>query len=140
MIWKNEGGCKVIDSGNHFIYFEVENNQLGRWRYTGFYGCLERGRSKESWNMLRSLAASSNSPWCVVGDFNDMMFVDEKRGGTVQPQYLLNGFVDTINDCGLIDLGFKGEKFTCEKSRGKLNWIQEKLDRGLANKTWRDLF
>lgn len=76
---KNEGGCKVIDSGNHYFDFEVENNQLGRWRYTGFYGCPYRGRRKESWNTLRSLDASSNLPWCIMGDFNDMMFVDEKK-------------------------------------------------------------
>lgn len=64
----------------------------------------------------------------------------KKRGGKVQPQYLLNGFVDTMNDCGLTDLCFKGENFTWEKSREKINWVQERLDIGLSNQTWRDLF
>lgn len=33
-----------------------------------------------------------------------------------------------------------GEKFTWEKSRGHHNWIQERLDRGVANHGWRELF
>lgn len=39
-----------------------------------------------------------------------------------------------------MDLGFQGEFFTWEKSRGTERWIQERLDMGLANKDWRDLF
>lgn len=33
-----------------------------------------------------------------------------------------------------------GEKYTREKSRGKTNWIQERLDRGFANHGWQGLF
>lgn len=33
-----------------------------------------------------------------------------------------------------------GDKYTWEKSRGKPNWIQERLDRGLANHAWCNLF
>lgn len=47
-----------------------------------------------------------------------MMYMDEKRGGGEHPKRLLEGFVKTINDCNLIDLGFNGEKYTWEKSRG----------------------
>lgn len=30
---------------------------------------------------VKNLVSKSNLPWCVIGDFNDMMFMDEKRGG-----------------------------------------------------------
>lgn len=33
-----------------------------------------------------------------------------------------------------------GEKFTWEKSRGRCNWVQERLDRGLASQSWCNLF
>lgn len=77
---KNEGACNIKGSSNHFIDFEVENDQVGCWRYTGFYGCPERSRHEESWEMLRDLANNSELPWCIIGDFNDLMFADEKRG------------------------------------------------------------
>lgn len=90
--------------GTHFIDFEVENEQVGHWHYTGFYGCPERGRRRESWELIRSLAVKSNLPWCVIGDFNDLMFSEEKRGGQDHPRSLLVGFTKKVRDCGLLDL------------------------------------
>lgn len=52
------------------------------------------------------------------------------------PHNLREGFTATVHDCGLCDLGFVGEKFTWERSRGQHNWVQERLDRGLANQGW----
>lgn len=81
LFWKNEGSCVVKDGGNHFIDFEVESDQIGTWRYTGFYGCPERGRRRESWRIIRNLAERSSLSWCIIGDFNDLMFAEEKRWG-----------------------------------------------------------
>lgn len=91
-------------------------------------------------NLLHGLASQSQSPWCVVGDFNDMMYSFEKVGGRPQPRRLLEGFSNTVFECGLEDLGFVGCEFTWERSRGTPGWIQERLDRGFANQRWRDLF
>lgn len=132
LLWRNEGGCKITEVTRHFIDFEVDNIQVGRWRYTGFYGCAERERRRESWDLLRSLAGKSNLPWCIFGDFNDMMYTYEKRRGKEHPRRPFEGFTATVRDCGLSDLGFIGEKFTSEKSRGQHNWVQERLDRCLA--------
>ena len=140
LLWKNDGGCVIRDFSKHFIDFEVETEQVGRWRYTGFYGCPERNRRRESWGLIRSLAGTSDLPWCIIGDFNDLMYDTEKRGGRDHPRSLLNGFADTISECNLRDLGFIGDKFTWEKSRGTTRWVQERLDRGLANQSWCDLF
>ncbi|XP_074371315.1 uncharacterized protein LOC141712322 [Apium graveolens] len=68
------------------------------------------------------------------------MLADEKRGGREHPRRCLYGFTDTITDCGLVDLGFVGEKYTWERSRGIENWVQERLDRGLANQEWCNIF
>lgn len=102
---------------------------MGRWRYTGFYGCPERERRRESLEMLRYLYTQSNLPCLIIGDFNDMMFRDEKRGSRAHSSGLLQGFTEVVNECGLRYMGFVGDKFTWEKSMGKHNWIQERLDR-----------
>ncbi|KAL8108518.1 hypothetical protein AgCh_024828 [Apium graveolens] len=90
--------------------------------------------------MLRDLATESKLPWCVIGDFNDMMFETEKRGGRRHPYNLLMEFTEVLNECGLHDLGFVGEKFTWERGRGQQHWVQERLDRGVTTQSWRDIF
>lgn len=69
-----------------------------------------------------------------------MMFGFEKVGGRPQPRSLLEGFTRVITECGLVDLGFKGNEFIWEKSRGTEAWVQERLDRGFANSDWRNMF
>lgn len=113
---------------------------MGRWRYTGYYGYPERNRRYESWMLLRDLSTRSNLSWCVIAYFNDMMLTTEERGGREQPMSLLQGFSEKVNDRGLQDLGFIGEKFTWERSRGQHNWVQERLDRGLPTQEWCQLF
>ncbi|XP_074327603.1 uncharacterized protein LOC141665516 [Apium graveolens] len=112
LMWQNERGVHIKGSCNHYIDFEVVCEQVGRWRYTGFYGCPERKRRKESWEILRTLAGESTLPWCVLGDFNDIMFAHEKSGGRSQPSRLMEGFRSAVNECELLDLGFVGSEFT----------------------------
>ncbi|XP_074346276.1 uncharacterized protein LOC141685051 [Apium graveolens] len=140
LMWKNDCNIVIKDNCLHYIDFKISIDQIGRWRYTGYYGCPERERRQESWNMLRDLAGRSTLSWCLIGDLNDMMLADEKLGGCAHPRRLLEGFTNTISDCQLMDLGFVGNRFTWERERGGNRWIQERLDRGLANSQWRNLF
>ncbi|XP_074378170.1 uncharacterized protein LOC141719694 [Apium graveolens] len=122
--WRNEEGCIIKEVNNHFIYFEVQSEQVGMWRYTGFYGCPERSGRSESWEILTNLASKSSLPWYVIGDFNDLIFLGEKIGERMHPYNLLTRFAETVATCNLVDLGFVGEPYTWEKSRGTENWIQ----------------
>lgn len=137
---ENKGGVEIKGSCNHYIDCEVMCGQVGRWRYTGFYGCPERHRREESWSLLTQLYGVSQLPWCIAGDFNDIMFDHEKKGGRPQPRFLLDGFRNVVANCGLTDLGFSGSEFTWESSRGSAAWIQERLDSCLANYDWKAIF
>ncbi|XP_074352830.1 uncharacterized protein LOC141691982 [Apium graveolens] len=108
LLWKKAGGVKVMSSNQNFIDFEVLNEQVGRWRYTGFYGFPERRRRVDFWNIIRDLDQLSNLPWCIAEDFNDMASSDEKRGGRQHPRHLIEGFNQVMADCELADLGFVG--------------------------------
>lgn len=65
-------------------------------------------------------------PWCIMGDFNSVIDAKDKKGGW----HGLRGVVDNL---GLIDIGFSGEKFTWNNRRGGIENIQERLDRCYAN-------
>lgn len=42
------------------------------------HGCPERSRRRESWDTLRELSTKSSLPWCIIEDFNNLMYRSEK--------------------------------------------------------------
>ncbi|XP_019190821.1 PREDICTED: uncharacterized protein LOC109185297 [Ipomoea nil] len=75
----------------------------------------------------------------MIGDFNELLFQYEKRGGNPHPNRLLRGFGETIEYCGLAQLPMDGYQFTWEKGKGTSRWIEEKLDKVLTTSTWCDI-
>ena len=47
----------------------------------------------------------------------------------------MHAFQNAIDDCEIRDMGFLGDKFTWHRGR-----IRERLDRGLVNEAWANLF
>lgn len=41
-----------------------------------------------------------------------MGILEKGGGGSLRPRQQMEGFIDTINWCGLRDIGFRGPKFT----------------------------
>lgn len=60
--------------------------------------------------MLRLLANKSTLPWCILGDFNDLLYDTDKMGRHPHPNYFLEGFRQTIEDYALVEVDLTGEK------------------------------
>ena len=45
-------------------------------------------------------------------------------------------FIAVIDACGLVDIGFSGQKFTWSNKRGINNKIWKRLDRAMVNDSW----
>lgn len=141
LFWKEGTEVNIRGYSRYLIDAEVRlEGGKDIWRFTGYYGCPERSRRAESWAFLKHLASLSSLPWVVMGDFNDILAQEEKKGGKPQPNWLIQGFTDAVISSGPRDLHFEGCQFTWEKSRGTPNWIAEKLDRILVSESWLDLF
>ena len=78
LLWNDTDSVSVLDSSRNFIDAKVSLEQGGVWRFTGFYGFPERSKRRESWNLMRDLASRSNLPWCIMGDFNNLLSQREK--------------------------------------------------------------
>ena len=57
-------------------------------------------------------------PWICAGDFNEITKTHEKKGGRLRPYTQMKNFRDVLDECGLMDLGFEGSKFTWFKNFG----------------------
>lgn len=60
--------------------------------------------------------------------------------GGEYPRRLLDGFNKALDNCQLDDLAVEGGQFTWERSRGKPDWVKERLDRALATVDWMSNF
>lgn len=115
MLWEDPTKIHVTSFARNFINLEVDEGDRGKWRLTGFYGYVQNLLEEESPGIL--LAALFDLSWCIIGDFNDLLSQEEKRGRVERPQWLIDGFRNTVLDCNLTDIPLEGYPFTWAKSR-----------------------
>jgi len=79
-------------------------------------------------------------PWFCVGDFNEIVKLEEKMGGASRLERQMVAFREALDFCGVRDLGFVGSPFTwCNNQfNGTVKWIR--LDRGVAMPSWTQIF
>lgn len=141
LLWDNSSDVNILNYSSRHIDAEVTlEGSTVTWRFTGFYGMPDRRRRDESWTLLKNLAMANPLPWMVMGDFNDILHPNEKRGGNPQPRHLIEGFKEAVESSGLSEFRFQGYQYTWERSRGTPNWIEAKLDRILVSDAWREIF
>ncbi|GAU45528.1 hypothetical protein TSUD_400750 [Trifolium subterraneum] len=68
----------------------------------------------------------SSIPWCIIGDFNDLLSQADKQGIHPHPNGLYMGFRQAVSDCDLTDIPIEGHQFTWIKSRGTPHVIKER--------------
>ena len=110
------------------------------WRLTGVYGHPEKERKVETWRLMRHLHACGTLPWVCLGDFNEILSFDEKKGGNPRQVTPMLAFRHTLLQCGLADLGFRGYWFTWRNGRYGVAFMEERLDRFVATLEWREMF
>ena len=93
LLWKNEVKLRVQSFSHSHIDAFVSENQLDAWHLTGFYGALKTHLREESWTLLRRLNSQSTLPWCCLGDFNELVRVEEKQGRLSRSKTKCNDFV-----------------------------------------------
>ena len=68
-----------------------------------------------------------------MGDFNEVLKHDEHDGIGSRSQAQIQGFRDAVDVCGLLDLGYKGTKWTFEKRVAGGTFTRVRLDKALGS-------
>lgn len=142
ILWDEESfKIDVINQQEQFIHCLISGLGCRPWLFTAIYASPRENERKMLWTELEALSKNSPLPWMLAGDFDDIQDASEQRGGTMVNEQKCSRFLDSINGCGLKDLGSEGPKFTW---RGPLmrgsSRLFKRLDRGLCNSEWRQEF
>ncbi|XP_024178585.1 uncharacterized protein LOC112184553 [Rosa chinensis] len=114
ILWnKNKVQLQKIDSNSQSITVKVSGNGIGDWLLTGLYASPCPSTRQRLWNYLTAMSNSTQLPWMIVGDFNELVAYADKNGGSYAGKF--GGLIDWVQSEAMIDLGYQGANFTLVK-------------------------
>lgn len=70
-----------------------------------------------------------DGPLIIGGDFNTIIRVDERTGGSGRLSTNSLAFGEWCNNLSLIDMDFRGNKFTWRRGKEESTFVAKRLDR-----------
>ena len=118
---------------------KVLNSNLS-WLFTAVYASPRTAERHILWENLNKVADLHNMSWVVAGDFNEPLLNVDKFGGRAVSVNRSLLFKECLDNCGMIDMGFSGPRFTWTNKREVQALIQERIDRFFVNASWCTLY
>ncbi|GLT74509.1 hypothetical protein SLA2020_463010, partial [Shorea laevis] len=145
LLWDDEHyEVDILSKGPQVIHAMIKVNCQSNfsnsfWYLSAIYGRPQFETRTLLWENLVQFSQVIDGPWLAIGDFNDVTSQSEKFGGSPVPFYRMRAYIECMNSCNLIDLGFNGPKFTWVNMRND-GIIRERLDRAWCNPAWKVMF
>ncbi|XP_042962443.1 uncharacterized protein LOC122296709 [Carya illinoinensis] len=137
LLWKQKDLLELVIFSKHHFNVMVNDAYFNfKWLLTCFYGHPNSNLRKQAWSLLSSFKPGDEG-WGVIGDFNEILFNDEKVGGKPRNENLMCTFRNLLEEGNLLDLGWKRNKFTWCNCHEDESFTKERLDRAIANPRWR---
>lgn len=132
VLWKGDvGDVTVVKSSDQFIQTKIVNGEQ-ILNLIVVYAAPTVGRRSGLWGELRDVIVGIEGPLIIGGDFNTIVRLDERIGGNGRLSADSLAFGEWINKLALIDMGFRGNKFTWKRGRLEQNFVAKRLDRVLC--------
>ncbi|XP_039064057.1 uncharacterized protein LOC120209036 [Hibiscus syriacus] len=139
MLWNERIDVTLLSYSN--LHIDVEVSGIGdKFRFTGFYGRSSWAEKKHNWEMISRLASTSLLPWCVGGDFNEIIHSDEKRGGRKPVRSHMEEFFQCLRGADLWDIRPRVGWFSWASGTRAKTYVCERIDRFVAKNDWRLMF
>lgn len=74
--------------------------------------------------------------WIIGGDFNKILFENEKQGGRPRPMAQIQGFRNVLQECHLFEIEHADKSYTWFNKKRVGEAVFERLDRFLVNQPW----
>ena len=117
LLWRDQAGAlTVLESSDQFVHARVVIGTQSI-HLLAVYAAPTVSRRSGLWGQLKRVLENIDEPVLVGGDFNTILRLDERTGGNgrLSPDSL--AFGEWINELALVDMGFKGNKFTWKRGK-----------------------
>lgn len=136
LFWSDDCVVKILMSSKIFILTKVfSQGSSVFWFLTCIYGCPTFAERRTLWDILSGLMPPNDSPWCCVGDFNEILLQEDKDGLRPHSQIQIDCFRDFLDRNLLMDMSLKVCRFTWYNNCSD-GCVREKIDRILFNYSW----
>ena len=102
IFWNEEIKLEVLGYSEYHIDVSVEQMVETKTRITFVYGEAQTSERYKTWDMLHGIAGTSNEPWVVIGDFNEVLHAHEHDGIGQRSQAQMDSFRDAIDTCSFV--------------------------------------
>jgi hypothetical protein len=140
LFWLLQYTVSLKGFNSHCIDMVISFDGEASWRATFVYGEPKRDQRYEFWDLLRQLRSKWEGPWICCGDFNEALSQDEHIGVHDRSESHMSLFQDCMDECGWMDLGFSGPKFTWNNRQCAEDHAKVRLDRAVGNGDFWSLF
>lgn len=97
MLWKKDIDVKLRSMGSRYIDISIRQTTREHWCFTGIYGWSENGSKYKTWDLIDTFGKESDMAWLLCGDFNEVLYAYEKRGGNPCAFVFVKGFRDVLD-------------------------------------------
>jgi hypothetical protein len=128
VFWKYEVQVNILQESNQHVTFIINSSLL----ISAVYAKCNYMERRQLWDGLLSFGVLQ-MPWMIIGDFNTIHHDGERRGGCPHLPRAMEDFSSFIQNGGLIEVPFSGNKLSWCNGRGGLTRSWARLDRALCN-------
>ncbi|XP_058756821.1 uncharacterized protein LOC131630043 [Vicia villosa] len=122
-------------SSSQFIHCNVKSiNGKVCFDMTAVYAMNTIEQRKMLWKAIDALP-HANKPWCVVGDFNNVLKSNDRIGGRMVVPQEFQDLHDMMDSCGLSEMDNTGDYFTWHNKQVN-DPIYTRIDRVIGNSLW----
>ncbi|KAJ4755626.1 DNAse I-like superfamily protein [Rhynchospora pubera] len=137
LLWNDDAIVDVVERSHFFLFAKIKLNYANEpWLLGAIYGHPNPMVQNYIWDRVTHYASTQNLPLCIIGDFNCILGVEEKMGGSTKLKAKNKAFASMVHRAGLHDLGYSGPAYTWTNHQPKNTLIRQRLDRALANALW----
>ncbi|KAJ8424252.1 LOW QUALITY PROTEIN: hypothetical protein Cgig2_007178 [Carnegiea gigantea] len=135
--WKpNAYDLEVLQVAKQLIHFRaLQLSTTKTFNITMVYGFNRAHQRTQLWANLQTISLGLAGAWCIIGDFNAIMYKDDRMGGDDLTDTELNKMQTMLDHCELQEMRSAGAFYSWTNKV-----VRSRIDRAFINDLWHETF